>query len=117
MSDIATKKISELDQVTSFDSTDVFLLQTDESTVTIAAGSLLTGTNISYSNSSSGLSASTVQAAIDEIVSEGVGDDLPFTLAIVDGSYGYYDTSGTFHSFRQPTGTATSSEVLSGYTF
>ena len=42
---------------------------------------------------------------------------LQFPIVISNSKYGYKNTSGTFVSFRQPTGTATAAEVLSGYTF
>lgn len=41
----------------------------------------------------------------------------PFSLAVVNGSYGYFDASGTFQSFKQATGNATAGQVLSGRTF
>jgi len=42
---------------------------------------------------------------------------LAFPLAISGSTYGYKKTDGTFVGFRKPTGTATSAQVLSGYTF
>lgn len=57
------------------------------------------------------------QVAFEDDISNIVEESLPFSLAIVDDTYGYYTTDGTFKSFRQPTGTATASQVLSGYTF
>ena len=46
-----------------------------------------------------------------------ISNKLPFTFGINSGKYGYYTTSGTFVNFRSPVGNATSSQVLSGYTF
>ena len=43
--------------------------------------------------------------------------DLPFELGIENGVYGYYTTGGTFVGFKNPTGNATTADVLSGKTF
>lgn len=43
--------------------------------------------------------------------------EYPFKLGIDNGSYGYYTTANSFVAFRKPTGTATTAQVLSGYTF
>lgn len=57
------------------------------------------------------------QVAFEDDIGDLIDEYLPFSLAISDGDYGYYDTNGEFHPFRNPTGDAEASDVLSGKIF
>ena len=47
----------------------------------------------------------------------GDSNNTRFQFSYSGGKYGYKDASGNHVNFRNPTGTATAAQVLSGYTF
>ena len=98
---------------------EAFVQAMSSATATIDEGSLRDGDSSKYVSlyrvTQTSLTISSVEALFTTIV--GFADALPFGFAIQSGSYGYLDTDGDFHSFRNATGTATAAQVLSGYTF
>ena len=103
-----------------------FVTKMSSSTATISEGSLRDGDSSKYVSlyrvTQSGLTIESVEALYTSAtplsnIADVIEETLPFSFGINGSSYGYYTTSGTFVSFRSPTGNATTARVLSGYTF
>ena len=103
-----------------------FVTKMSSSTATISEGSLRDGDSSKYVSlyrvKQSGLTIASVEALFSSAtplsnIADVIEETLPFSFGINGSSYGYYTTSGTFVSFRSPTGNATTARVLSGYTF